>query len=267
MSRALIVLMLAALAACSDATPAAPPRGPVARVASLSPAITDTLVELGLRERLVGRTPWCQGVSEVPALGSMTEVDLERLAAAKPELVLLQRTASGAPAGLLEAAATRGWRVEEIPCDSLADVRALQERVASATGVTTLPSSEAAWNEVLAPVGGVSTCAPAVLLLSAEPVMAIGHDAFLSQAWAAWGGTTAPTTQGYPQMSLEDLFALRPACVILVGVREPSDTLSTACAQRNIRFERVEDGRLLRPGPALRDGLRSWRASLMEKSP
>lgn len=266
MTRALIVLTLAALAACSDATPAAPSTGPVARVASLSPAITDTLVELGLRERLVGRTPWCQGVSEVPALGSMTEVDLERLAAAKPELVLLQRTASGPPAGLLQAAAMRGWRVQEIPCASLEDVRSLQGRVAAAMGVPP-PSSDAAWNEVLAPAGRVAACTPAVLLLSTEPVMAIGHDAFLAEAWAAWGGTTVPTTPGYPQMSLEDLFALRPACVILVGAREPSDTLSTACAQRSIRFERIEDGRLLRPGPSLRDGLRAWRATLTENAP
>ena len=266
MSRALIVLMLAALAACSDSTPAAPTAGPVARVASLSPAITDTLVELGLRERLVGRTPWCQGVSEVPALGSMTEVDLERLAAVKPELVLLQRTASGAPAGLREAAEARGWRVEEIPCASLEDVRSLPGRVAAAMGVPS-PSADAAWNEVLTPVGRVAACTPAVLLLSAEPVMAIGQDAFLAQAWAAWGGTTVPKTPGYPQMSLEDLFALRPACVILVGARESSDTLSTACVQRNIRFERIDDGRLLRPGPSLRDGLRAWRTRLSETVP
>lgn len=262
MRRVLMVLMLAALAACADATPAAPPSSAVVRVVSLSPAITETLVELGLRERLVGRTPWCQGVSEVPALGSMTEVDLERLAVAKPDLILLQRTAMGAPSGLSETAAKRGWRVEEIPCASLADVRALEARVAGLMGVPTSAAREAQWEQALRPLGTLSERSPTVLLLSAEPVMAIGNDAFLAQAWAAWGGVTSPATPGYPPMSLEDLFALHPRSILLIGACPSGATLEAACAQRSISFECIEDGRLLRPGPALREGLGAWRASL-----
>lgn len=262
MRRALMVLMLAALAACADATPAASASSGAMRVVSLSPAITETLVELGLRDRLVGRTPWCQGVPGVPALGSMTEVDLERLTAAKPDLILLQRTAMGAPPGLREAAAERGWRVEEVACASLADVRTLEARVAGAVGVSASAAREAQWEQALRPLGTLSERSPTVLLLSAEPVMAIGNDAFLAQAWVAWGGVTSPATPGYPPMSLEDLFALRPRSILLIGACPSGATLEAACAQRSIAFECIEDGRLLRPGPALREGLGAWRESL-----
>ncbi|MFZ4722236.1 MAG: helical backbone metal receptor [Phycisphaerales bacterium] len=267
MRRALLVLMLAALAACADATPAAPASSAVTRVVSLSPAITETLVELGLRERLVGCTPWCQGVPGIPALGSMTEVDLERLAAARPDIILLQRTAMGAPPGLRETAAKRGWRVEEIACASLSDVRALEGRVADVMGVPESVARAAQWEETLRPIGTLSERSPAVLLLSADPVMAIGNDAFLAQAWAAWGGVTLPATPGYPPMSLEDLFALRPRSILRIGACPASAMLEAACAQRAIHLECIEDGRLLRPGPALREGLVAWRASLETRTP
>jgi hypothetical protein len=134
-------------------------------------------------------------------------------------------------------------------------------------GVQPSAVRETEWGEILRPVASAGARSPAVLLLSAEPAMAIGHDAFLAEAWSAWGGRALPVARGYPQMSLEDLFALQPRSILLVGAVDPASALAKACAQRGIAFEGIEDGRLLRPGPALREGLRAWRARLAGEAP
>lgn len=262
MRRAVTVLLLAMLARCGEAPVEPSVSGAARRVVSLSPAITATLVELGAGDRVVGRTPWCEGASMAPVVGSLTEIDLERLTAASPDLILVQRVASGPPPGLREAAERRGWRVAEIPCNSLDDVRGLTPSVAAAIGEASRPALEVAWRRALAPVPSVATASPVVLLFSAEPPQAFGRDTFLAQAWRAWGGSTLPDTDGHPQMGLEDLFALAPRTIVLIGAQPGAEVLAQACAARGVSLEVLPDARLLRPGPALREGLTAWRTRL-----
>jgi ABC-type hemin transport system substrate-binding protein len=266
MARALLLLILAALACCSDrATPAAANAagaGPARRIASLSPAITATLLELGVGDRVVGRTPWCSGVDAAPVVGSMLEIDLERLGAVAPDLVLVQRTASGPPQGLVEAGAGR-WSVEQVPCATLEDVRDLPRRVSEASRMPA-PTAVDAWAPVLAPLAAANELSPAALLLSLDPVQAIGSDGYLAQAWRAWGCVTVPESRGYPQLGIEDLFALNPRSVIVLGSAQPDGPVARACAARGIAFVVIEDPGLLRPGPEARRALAACRARLEE---
>ncbi|MFM7806806.1 MAG: hypothetical protein ACKPEA_02615, partial [Planctomycetota bacterium] len=65
MLRALLLLALALASACGEVPEVATTDAPARRIVSLSPAISATLVSLGWRDRLVGRTPWCAGVDDV----------------------------------------------------------------------------------------------------------------------------------------------------------------------------------------------------------
>ena len=65
-----------------DAPGPAPTAGgaPSPRVASTSPAITDSLVELGLADHIVGRSGFCTSVPKsVPVVGDLRDFDAERL--------------------------------------------------------------------------------------------------------------------------------------------------------------------------------------------
>jgi len=267
MLRALLVLLVAAISACDAGAERAPSEGPARRVASLSPAITATIVELGWADRLVGRTPWCDEAKSVPVVGSLGEVDLERLAAVRPDLVLVQRAAAGPPAGLVEVARARGWRLQEVPCTSLDDVRRMPARVAEAMREPSDPSIDAAWSRALAPVAAARERSPVALLFSADPPQAFGQDTFLSQAWQAWGGSTLPAGGGHPQLALEDLFSAPPRRVVLVGAATGAESLARACGSRGVDFEIIPDARLLRPGPQLREALFAWRARLEGAAP
>lgn len=61
------------------------------RIISLAPSITETVCALGLGERLVGRTRYCEwppGISGVPAIGVLGEVNYGLIKSLQPDLVL-----------------------------------------------------------------------------------------------------------------------------------------------------------------------------------
>ena len=79
---------------------------PARRIVSLSPASTELLFRLGLGDRVVGRTHFCDwppAALAVPDLGNGIEPNVEAIAARRPDLVLLYASAAeprrGGPAG------------------------------------------------------------------------------------------------------------------------------------------------------------------------
>ena len=110
-----LAVVVAALVACRGSEHASPsPRGgaaaltvsddagrlvalaqPARRIVSLSPAVTELLFALGVGDRVVGRTTWCDYppvVRLVPSVGDGLNPSLEAIAARRPDLVVLYRS-------------------------------------------------------------------------------------------------------------------------------------------------------------------------------
>src|SRR6267143_2009822 len=90
--------LLALLAACGGGErggrPLARPASP-RRIVSLSPAVSELLYALGVGDRLVGRTTWCDyppEVRAVPSVGDGLNPNLEAIVARRPDLVVLYRS-------------------------------------------------------------------------------------------------------------------------------------------------------------------------------
>ena len=69
---------------------------PPARIVSLSPAVTELLFALGAGDRLVGRTTWCDyppAARQIPSVGDGLNPNIEAVAARRPDLVVLYRSA------------------------------------------------------------------------------------------------------------------------------------------------------------------------------
>lgn len=65
------------------------------RIVSISPATTEWCCALGLRDRIVGRSRYCDyppGIEAVPVLGSATDLSTEVLLSLKPDRVLMSGT-------------------------------------------------------------------------------------------------------------------------------------------------------------------------------
>jgi len=68
----------------------------IRRVITLSPSITATLIEMGLRELIAGISPWCSILREygydvpyVPVVGSYERIDRDRVLELSPDLALI----------------------------------------------------------------------------------------------------------------------------------------------------------------------------------
>jgi|GEM_PF-2000951 len=267
MRRASWVALIAILIGCENSpSPAGeqahdhPPSAQ--RIACLSPALSSTLCELGWKDRIVGRTPWCEGLEGVPVVGSLLEVNLENLSAVHPDLILVQRSSAGLPPALAAAAASRHWCVAQISCTSLRDVQALEPTLISMVGeVPPHAVAQSRWSAALAPCAAAAARSPCMLLFAADPPQAFGSNSYLAQVWKAWGGSTLPDVAGDPTLRLEDVFLASPRSVLLIGGGEGAEVLSKACADRGVAFELISDGGLLRPGPQLLASVERWRAS------
>ncbi len=85
------------------------------RIASLAPALTDTVVSLGGGSDLVGRSAWCRRPREVtrlPVIGSYTGCRRDRLEKLEPDLVL---TTGGVQDGLALELSRDGFPVYQVP--------------------------------------------------------------------------------------------------------------------------------------------------------
>lgn len=65
------------------------------RIISLCPAITETLFALRAGDRIVGRTRYCifpeDRVKQVPIVGGTKEMDLDKIRALKPDLIVMEK--------------------------------------------------------------------------------------------------------------------------------------------------------------------------------
>ena len=72
---------------------------PPQRIVSLLPSLTETVCALGQCHKLVGvdrYSNWPESVAKLPRLGGGLDASIERVVAAKPDLVLMASSARGA---------------------------------------------------------------------------------------------------------------------------------------------------------------------------
>ena len=121
---------------------------------------------------------------------------------------------------------------------------------------------------MLQPLDAAPRQSPCVLLFASDPPQAFGSDAYLAEVWKAWGGTAVPSQAGHPSMRMEDLFALQPRTVTLIGPEASAScaVMTVACADRGVQFVVVNQAGLLRPGPEALDAIERWREQL-ERAP
>ncbi|MEN8151011.1 MAG: ABC transporter substrate-binding protein, partial [Planctomycetota bacterium] len=120
------------LAACGRAD--APASPDARRIVSLYPAATEILFALGVGDRVIARSKWCDHPPEVtalPALGDAVGTSAERVLALDPDLVLV---GSHVQEETLAPLSTR-VRIVRVTVDTTDDVRALVRKLAGLTGV------------------------------------------------------------------------------------------------------------------------------------
>lgn len=102
-------------------------RGP-GRIVSLAPSVTEIVCALGLRDRLVGRTPYCHhppGIESVTAVGAIMDANYAAIKALEPDLILMTINSGSVSASLQKL----NLRHEAVPHESLEEVYTAIERI------------------------------------------------------------------------------------------------------------------------------------------
>jgi iron complex transport system substrate-binding protein len=241
------------------------------RVVALAESVTEIVFAVGRGDRLVGTTRFAdypQDALELPRIGSYIQLDIERIAALKPDLCIGTRDgnpkaaidrleALGIPVyisnpmglesilqGITEIGAL--LRAEEAAAALVADLRRRIERVAEA-------------------VHHSETRPQVFFQIGVDPIVSAGRGTFIHELIEAAGGVNAAgEAAGYPKYSPEHLVRLAPDVVVITTMARGADF--HAVRREWLRWPRipaVRDGRVHvvdaavfnRPAPRLVEGL------------
>ncbi len=257
-------LSLALLAACSG-RPAASTlnvtddwgrpvalAAPARRIVSLIPASTELLFALGLGDRVVGRTHFCDwppAARAVADVGNGIGPDVEAVAARKPDLVLLY--ASAADRSAADRLAALGIPTAVLRLDRSADFRRAARMVGTLAGIRGRADSiVATFDSALAAVSAASTRAgrrPRLYVDTwASPPITVGRGSYLSEVIRAAGAENLfdDVASSSATVSLEAIAERDPDAILVLAVdtTRPPDVASRA-GWRAVRA--VREGRIV----------------------
>jgi len=277
--RFLSVLWLCAIAACAP-TERAPAGGavvvddfgdsvrmvsPARRVVSLNPVMTELLLAIGARDRLVGRTHWDLGAAtEIPDVGDGMQPNVEAILAQRPDLVLLYESASNRPAARRLRAA--GVTTLALRTDRVGDLARVAPIVGAAVGREA--AARATADSVVATITAVAARPASVPRPTLfwhiwdAPVITIGAGSYLDELVEAAGGRSIfhELDTASPQVALEEVVRRDPMFV-LAGPTG-AERLRTSPAWQAVRA--VREGRILVVDTALvaKPGVRMGEAAV-----
>lgn len=179
-----------------------PPAGPEARIVSLVPSLTELLFDLGLGERVVGRTGFCvhprAALRTVPKVGGTKDVRLERVRELAPTHVLVnmdenrRETVDELAAFVPHIVVTH----PNTPQDNLA----LFELLGGIFGAEAAAAGLAAdLRAALAEAAALRATLPderVLYLIWREPWMTVARDTYIAATLAAVGWHTLPAVEG-----------------------------------------------------------------------
>jgi len=189
---------------------------PVNRIVSLAPSLTETIYALGLQDRLVGDTDYCDYPADAQKktkVGGGISPSLEVIAALHPDLVLVTKSFNR-----LETVHS----LDNLGISSYAtDPHTLEEIIASAkklSDVLGVPEAGASvavdMQRHLADLQKrLGTLPPkrVLFVVWTQPLISVGKDTFIADALRHAGAVSiVDAEQDWPQVSLEEVARLQP---------------------------------------------------------
>lgn len=251
------------------------------RIVSGAPTITETLFALGLSDKVVGADSYSNYPQEfldlknqgkIKVVGGVTTLDPEKVAALRPDLVVIDASLQGK---FIPALESLGLTVVALDAKSVDNVRENFQLLAKVT--FKLSEGTRLVNELNAAVQDVSsktssTNATRVLFIVwHDPMYAAGGGTYLNELISIAGGANIVSDRaGWVVVNPEQVVAANPSVIIMSSMSLPLDPdallsyfrnlpgFSNVDAIKNNRFyilTNESSNALERAGPRLNDGL------------
>ncbi|MFZ0818648.1 MAG: cobalamin-binding protein [Candidatus Acidiferrales bacterium] len=245
---------------------------PVRRIVSLAPSVTETIYALGLQDRLVADTDFCDYPPEakkLPKVGGPFTPNLEVILSLKPDVVLLaansgnrKETAEALDLLHVPAYATSAKTVDDV----VASIARLGEVLGAADQGRALADSLRARLDALHKKLGTAAPVRVLFVVWQEPLISIGQETFLADAMR-WAGaeSVVQTKQDWPHVNLEEVVKLQPEYLVFASAH-PEEITAILAGLRNVPgwrdMKALQENRIAivsdainRPAPRLVDAI------------
>lgn len=233
------------------------------RIVSLAPSVTENLFALGLGDRVVGVTTYCDYPPEAAQkerVGDTLRPSVERIVALRTELAII--STSSQLEDYVRKLESAGVPVYISNPRNVEEVLTSIEHIGEITGaqsaardlVSTLRNRIDAVERRVSSLGRTRV----LLILGSQPLITAGGNSFINDLIERAGGQSisADEKADYPQYSLETALARQPEVIFMqAGEDKLPERLKETPAARNGRIYHLDDALILRPGPRVVDGL------------
>ncbi len=243
----------------------------IMRIVSLAPSLTETVYALGLQDKLVGDTEYCDYPPDAVKkhkVGGAINPNMEEIAALKPDVVLVVKSLNRLET--VHALEQLGIPVYGTDPHNASGILYSIERLAEVLGAK--DAGAALHKKLDARIGAVHEKLKGVppkrvmFVVWTEPLMSVGRKTFLADVIEQAGGfSVVDSNQDWPQFSLEEAVRLQPEYLVFAAghaeqVKNTVDALAlkpgwsamTAIRERKIAV--ISDA-INRPGPRIVDAI------------
>ena len=237
------------------------------RIVSLAPSLTETLYALGVQDRLVGDTDYCDyppDAQKKKKVGGIINPNLEEIAALHPDLVLVTKeinrldTVRALDALGIPAYATHARNVDDIlsSTQKLADLLGVPE-----AGKSLIADLQARLTALHSKLEALPP-SRVLFIVWTRPLISVGKNTFIADALRkADADSIVDASQDWPQMNLEEVVRLQPDYLVFAASHSESaardfEALSVLPgwqlldAVRNRRFAVISEA-VNRPAPRI----------------
>ncbi|RJO62204.1 MAG: cobalamin-binding protein [Dehalococcoidia bacterium] len=192
------------------------------RIVSLAPSNTEILFDLGLGDRVVGDTLYCdypEAAKSKPKIGGYSDIDIEKVVSLTPDLILAEDIHK---AEVIPALERLGFKVYALVPHNLTEITDSVSTIGRLTGTSKEAKSIVA--DMQKRIKAITDKTlnltdaqkPRVLyVLWQEPLMSSGTDTPIYEMITKAGGNSIVQTQtGFPTLSLESVIDANPQVVI-----------------------------------------------------
>jgi iron complex transport system substrate-binding protein len=240
---------------------------PLKRIVSLAPSLTETVYALGLQDRLVGDTDYCDYPPEAQKkqkVGGAINPSLEEIAHLRPDVVLVTRhlntldTVHSLDALGIPSYATDPRTVDEI----VASAKRLADVLGAPQAGAELAEDLQHRLDVLRQKIGALPPRRVLFVVWTDPLISIGKDTFIADALRRAGAVSIiDSKQDWPHVNLEEVAHLQPEVLIFADSHSETtlqhlDVLATrpawgiVNAVRNRNFAVISEA-VNRPAPRI----------------
>jgi iron complex transport system substrate-binding protein len=267
-SRALLLLI------CSVAGPA---YAVAPRIVSLAPNLTELAFSAGAGAQIIATVEYSdypEAAKAIPRIGDAFRVDLERLVALHPDVVLAWQT--GTPTALIERAGKLHLNIQVLPAGTFADIASSIRKIGQLAGTSkTAERAAKDFEDQIAKLRATYSNRPSLRVfveVNAQPLYTVNGRHVISEVLALCGGQNVFASLGdiSPVVGIEAVAAAHPQ-VILAAADDSAESADTRWARwgfveaaRTGNVYSIESGLLVRASPRLAAGAERVCAALDE---